>query len=97
MGKADYSYFQAILDAVNLYEGSTSLVFFFRPHKSPTGKMGSVDKARKDMMTKAIALLTAYGATLDNEDYGANLVHKLLIEGRLAVTLPPTPSERPID
>ena len=29
LGKADYSYFQAIFDAVNLYEGSTSLAFFF--------------------------------------------------------------------
>lgn len=49
--------------------------------------MGSVDKARKDMMAERIALLTAYGKTLDNKDHGANLVHKLLIEGRLAVTL----------
>ena len=89
LGKADYSYFQAIFDAVNLYESSTSLVFFFRPHKNPTGEMGSVDKARKDMMAKAIALLTTYGETLDNKDHGANLIHKLLKEGRLAVTLLP--------
>lgn len=52
-------------------------------------EMGSVDNAHKDMMMKAIALLTAYGATLDNKDHGANLIHKLLIEGRLAVTLLP--------
>ena len=41
------------------------------------------------MMAKAIALLTAYGETLDNKDHGANRIHKLLIEGRLAVTLLP--------
>ena len=89
LGRADYSYFQAIFDAVNLYESGTSLVFFFRPHKGPSGETGDVDKARKGMMTKAITLLTAYGETLDNKDHGANLIHKLLIEGRLAVTLLP--------
>ena len=30
-------------------------------------------------------LLDAYGRTLDNKDHGNNLIHKLLIEGRLAV------------
>lgn len=41
------------------------------------------------MMGRAIKLLVAYGKTLDNKDHGKNLIHKLLIEGRLSVTLLP--------
>ena len=37
------------------------------------------------MMNKVINLLTAYGATLENRDHGKNLIHKLLLEGRLSV------------
>lgn len=87
LGKADYSYFQAIFDAVNLYEGETKLIFFFRPHGQKPGDRGGVEEAKKEAMSKAIALLTAYGATLDNKDHGTNLIHKLLIEGRLVVAL----------
>lgn len=89
LGKADYSYFQAIFDAVNLYEGETKLIFFFRPHGQTSGDCGAVEEAKKEAMSKAIALLTAYGATLDNKDHGTNLIHKLLIEGRLVVALLP--------
>ena len=89
LGKADYSYFQAIFDAVNLYEGETKLIFFFRPHGQKPGDRGDVEEAKKEAMSKAIALLTAYGATLDNKDHGTNLIHKLLIEGRLVVALLP--------
>ena len=39
------------------------------------------------MMEKVIRLLAAYGLTLDNKDHGKNLIHKLLIEGRLSVSL----------
>jgi|GEM_PF-286325 len=80
LGEADYSYFQAIFDAVRLYEGDTRLIFYFRSHDG-------VDEssARSDMMQKAIRLLAAYGNTLDNKDHGKNLIHKLLIEGRLSV------------
>lgn len=84
LGKADYSYFQAIFDAVRLYESSTRLIFYFRPY-------GDFDEtaARNEMIDKAINLLSAYGETLDNKDHGKNLIHKLLIEGRLSVSLLP--------
>lgn len=39
------------------------------------------------MMGKAIKLLNSYGETLDNKDHGNNLIHKLLIEGRLSIQL----------
>ena len=40
---------------------------------------------RSEMMSKVVSLLTAYGATLENRDHGKNLIHKLLLEGRLSV------------
>ena len=37
------------------------------------------------MMDRVVHLLTSYGNTLDNKDHGRNLIHKLLLEGRLSV------------
>lgn len=80
LSDADYSYFQAIFDAVHLYSSDVSLVFFYRcfDEKDPLIH-------RTEMMNKVISLLTAYGATLENRDHGKNLIHKLLLEGRLSV------------
>lgn len=80
LSDADYSYFQAIFDAVHLYSSDVSLVFFYRcfDEKDPLSH-------RSEMMNKVINLLTAYGATLENKDHGKNLIHKLLLEGRLKV------------
>ena len=80
MSDADYSYFQAIFDAVHLYSSDVSLVFFYRcfDEKDPLIH-------RSEMMNKVINLLTAYGVTLENRDHGNNLIHKLLLEGRLKV------------
>ena len=82
LGEADYSYFQAIFDTVGLYEGRTKLVFFTKPYGDK-----SEDEVRREMMGKVIALLNAYGCTLDNNDHGKNLIHKLLIEGRLQIKI----------
>lgn len=80
LSDADYSYFQAIFDAVHLYSSGVSLIFFYRcfDEKRPLIH-------RNEMMNKVISLLTAYGATLENRDHGKNLIHKLLLEGRLKV------------
>lgn len=80
LSDADYSYFQAIFDAVHLYSSDVSLVFFYRcfDEKDPLIH-------RSEMMNKVINLLTAYGVTLENRDHGNNLIHKLLLEGRLKV------------
>lgn len=80
LSDADYSYFQAIFDAVHLYSSDVSLVFFYRcfDEKDPLIH-------RSEMMNKVVSLLTAYGATLENTDHGKNLIHKLLLEGRLSV------------
>lgn len=80
LGEADYSYFQAIFDTVKLYEGRTRLVFYYRPY----GKKTSQD-VRIETMHRVIHLLNGYSKTLDNEEHGRNLIHKLLIDGRLSV------------
>ena len=80
LGSADYSYFQAIFDSVHLYEGQTQLILFYRRHGDKTS-----EEVRVETMSQVIKLLDAYGRTLDNKDHGKNLIHKLLIEGRLAV------------
>ncbi len=80
LGEADYSYFQSIFDGVNLYGGSTKLVFYFRPWP---GK--DEEELHAETVRSVTKLLTTYGATLDNRDHGKNLMHKLLLEGRLEV------------
>lgn len=80
LASADYSYFQAIFDAVNLYDGDTCLVFYYRPY---AGK--SDFEVRTEMMDRVTGLLSTYGETLDNIDHGNNLIHRLLLEGRLSI------------
>lgn len=83
----DYSYFQAIFDAVGLYEGDTKLVFYYRPWVRKDGTVCTVKEAKEATMGKVMRLLGSYGETMDNLSHGRNLIHKLLIEGRLSVKL----------
>lgn len=85
LAQADYAYFQAIFDCVDLYESQTRLIFFYRPWIKDDGEKISDVEARADMNRKVTKLLSTYGSTLDNKDHGKNLMHKLLIEGRLSV------------
>ena len=91
LGEADYAYFQAIFDSVNLYSSDTKLIFYFKPHHKPAEDVEdseqSEKRARNTMTTRVTKLLAEYGKTLDNEDHGRNLMHKLMIEGRLEVRL----------
>lgn len=81
LGEADYSYFQSIFDGVDLYGSNTGLVFYYKPHGDAVGS----DRDKHKMLQKVTRLLSTYGHTLDNRDHGKNLIHKLLIEGRLSV------------
>ena len=85
LGAADYSYFQSIFDIVHLYEGSTSLVFYYCGYSLSDGTEVTDEQARNNMMNKVVKLLNSYGKSLDNEDHGKNLVHKLLLENRVRV------------
>ena len=91
LGEADYAYFQAIFDSVNLYASNTKLVFYFKPHLKPgeddSDSLLKEQRARNTMAIRVARLLAEYGNTLDNENHGHNLMHKLMIEGRLEVRL----------
>lgn len=88
LSEADYSYFQSLFDTVNLYGGDTRLVFYYMPHGEGDFS-AACGKSKKGVMDSVVKLLTRYGETLDNADHGKNLIHKLLLEGRLAVKLVP--------
>lgn len=85
LAPADYSYFQSIFDAVNLYGGDVKLVFLYKNYPNmPDGKID--EQAIREALYACIShLLIEYGATLDNKDHGKNLMHKLLLEQRLIV------------
>lgn len=88
LSEADYSYFQSIFDGVNLYEGNIKLIFFYRPRRDNSSVEGARipdSEAADEMKDKVTKLLLTYGNTLTNKDHGKNLIHKLILEGRLSV------------
>lgn len=91
LASADYSYFQSIFDAVNLYEGDTKLVFLYKIYPNMPGGKVNEKAIREDLYVRVSHLLIEYGATLDNIDHGKNLMHKLLLEQRLIIE----PVEKP--
>ena len=76
LAKADYSYFQSLFDMVDLYNGSVKLFFYYRKHSK---------SAERNMYDAVTRLLTTYGTTMDNKDHGKNLLHKLMLEGRISI------------
>lgn len=78
LGSADYAYFQSIFDTIDLYGSRTHLIFYYHDPKHA-----------QDMYGKVNRLINTYGKTLDNKDHGKNLLHKLLLEGRLNVLQAP--------
>lgn len=85
LGDADYSYFQAIFDGVNLYSSNTRLIFYYNVWKQENGKPCDEAIAQQDMFRKVTGLMNEYGETMTNKDHGKNLMHKLLLEGRLSI------------
>ncbi len=85
LSRADYSYFQSIIDSVNLYGGVTKLVFLYKKYPNKSDKTVDEQAIREDLYSRISHLLYEYGSTLDNKDHGKNLMHKLLIEQRLLI------------
>lgn len=81
LGEADYSYFQSIFDGLDLYSAKTKLFFYFQvydPHRRT-----EIISQNYHAVSK---LLKRYGETFQsNPDHGKNLMHKLILEGRLTV------------
>ncbi len=78
LAEADYSYFQTIFDDVDLYNGNTKLIFYYNVYN---------EEKRKEIIEEQhlgiVNLIQKYGETLDNKDHGKNMMHKLLLEGRV--------------
>jgi len=75
LGEADYSYFQAIFDTVDLYHGKTKLIFYWNQFN---------DKDQyKIIIERVTKLIEKYGQTFSNKDHGRNLFTKLLLENRI--------------
>lgn len=80
LAEADYSYFQTLFDSIDLYHGHTILIFYYTLYDSNwTNEI--IEKQRQAVHN----LIQRYGETLDNKDHGKNILHKLLMEGRLKV------------
>ena len=90
LGKQDYSYFQSVFDYIGLYSSRTKVVFVYSDDYIKEDKL-DLDKNKRnhkiEMAKKLFDLIKEYGRTLDNKDNGQNLIHKLLLEGRLKVEL----------
>lgn len=76
--------FQSIFDGVDLYESKTVLVFYY-PFDSTNNTETKNAKWRTNLANSINNLLVAYGTTMGNTDHGKNLMHKLLLEGRLII------------
>lgn len=77
LAPADYSYFQALFDEVNLYSSSVKLIFYYEPH-GEGAKHEQEAKSRLEQYHAVTNLLNSYGQSFDNKDHGKNLMHKLL-------------------
>ena len=88
---ADYSYFQAIFDEVDLYESDTRLIFYYNENRrnGEKGNKGEKRGVKEEMFREVNHLIAGYGESLDNKDHGRNLLHKLLLEGRLTIKQAP--------
>ena len=64
-------------------------MFYYKPHATQGEDFKvnsqSEQRSRNTMAARVTRLLAEYGRTLDNEDHGRHLMHKLMIEGRLEV------------
>lgn len=89
LGPADYSYFQSLFDTVDLYASQTRLIFYYNELQGGNSDPERGHMIAEEMYEKVNQLMTRYGETLDNENHGRNLLHKLLLEGRLSVAPSP--------
>ena len=56
---------------------------FYYPYNSSDGAESENEEWRTSLANSINDLLVDYGATMENKDHGKNLMHKLLLEGRL--------------
>lgn len=80
LSRLDYSYFQSIFDYYDIYQSEVSLVFCCSVYGGRTSS-----EIISEHANLVGALLEEYGVTMSNKNHGKNLMHKLLLEGRLTI------------
>lgn len=93
LSHADYSYFQSIFDYYDIYANNIKLIFYFALHDDDQVEEKQIMKRKRSQISKVYALMEDYGKTMDNSDHGKNLLHKLIMEGRLSVKRAKLPNE----
>lgn len=82
LGEADYSYFQSIFDGVDLYGSEVRLIFYYsRFHENDTDN----NREEESLYQRITKLFKRYGETRGNSYHGKNLMHKLILEGRISI------------
>lgn len=77
----DYSYFQSIFDYYDIYGSRVSLVFCCSKYGAKSSE--EILSEHANLVGK---LLEKYGtSTMQNKNHGKNLMHKLMLEGRLTI------------
>ncbi|WP_161017157.1 AbiH family protein [Lactiplantibacillus plantarum] len=79
LAEADYAYFQSIFDYFDIYKENITLVFYYSVY-DPSKAL----EIKSNVFNSVSKLLATYGDTFHNEK-GKNLMHKLLLEGRLLI------------
>lgn len=82
LGEADYSYFQSIFDGIDLYGSDVKLIFYYSRFHEHENDNNNEDELQYQRITK---LLKRYGETRENIFHGKNLMHKLILEGRISI------------
>lgn len=85
LSELDYSYFQSIFDYYDIYHSEITLVFCCTHFD--TSK--TVEEILQDQTIAASQLIESYGGTMgkEREHHGKNLLHKLMLEGRVDVRI----------
>lgn len=78
LSEFDYSYFQSIFDRYNIYNPNVKLEFLYTDYLPGTNVKGAYTNS-------VLKLMKDYGESLDNRRHGRNLLHKMIIEGRLKI------------
>ncbi|KGH64585.1 hypothetical protein X291_09015 [Oenococcus oeni IOEB_C23] len=82
LDEGDYSYFQSIFDAVDLYNNKAVYIYFYY---STDYDRKNAEQIKYDYFKKVAHLFEEYGTTIDNPYHGRNMLHRLILENRIHI------------
>ncbi|MDN6968367.1 hypothetical protein FCS83_07350 [Oenococcus sp. UCMA 17063] len=83
LDEGDYSYFQSIFDAVDLYNNKAVYIYFYYSAYAKTEKEN--EELKYAYFKKVAHLFEEYGTTIDNPYHGRNMLHRLILENRIHI------------